>query len=309
VPHALRLLGIHKRYRVGLGSCRATVDALRGVTLHVRSAEVVAIVGRPGSGKSTLLMCAAGLLRPDRGRVRWFGQGATPAGRPAGVLYRSVPSQYGCMTVAESLLHAALHRELTPSPDAVERALDRVGLLTAAAVRLSRLGAGEMRRLALAELALSPPRIALLDDVAEESDPAGSRAILDTIAWLSARGVTVVASTGDARTLASIASRVLALEHGQLRAPATPLPRALELTVDHAPRVASRLARQRPARSAGPRTVRVALGGSSAEEVLSECRRLGIAVHGSRVVLVGSLSRARVAEAAPPSVDRSSSVL
>ena len=148
----------------------------------------------------------------------------------------------------------------------------------------------------------------MLDDVAEEADQASSRAILDTIAWLSSRGVTVVASTGDARTLAAVASRVLALEHGQLRAPATPLPRALELTVDHAPRVASRLGRQRPARSAGPRTVRIALGGSSAEEVLAECRRLGIAVHGSRVVLVGSLSRARVAEDAQPSVDRSSSV-
>jgi ABC-type multidrug transport system ATPase subunit len=308
VPHALRLFGIHKRYRVGLGSCRATVDALRGVTLHVRAAEVVAIVGRPGSGKSTLLMCAAGLLRPDRGRVHWFGHGATPAGRPAGVLYRSVPSHYGCMTVSESLVQAALHRDRTPSPEAVHRALDRVGLRAAASVRLSRLSAGELRRLALAELALSPPRIALLDDVAEEADAASSRAILDTIAWMSGRGVTVVASTGDARTLAAVASRVLALEHGQLRPPAMPLPRALELTVDHAPRVASRLARQRPARSAGPRTVRIALGGSSAEEVLAECRRLGIAVHGSRVVLVGSLSHTRVAEAAHPSVDRSSSV-
>jgi energy-coupling factor transporter ATP-binding protein EcfA2 len=212
------------------------------------------------------------------------------------------------MTVAESLWHAALHRELTPTPESMERALDRVGLAAAASVRLSRLGSGELRRLALAELALSPPRIALLDDVAEEADPASSRAILDTIAWLSARGVTIVVSTGDARTLAAVASRVLALEHGQLRAPATPLPRALELTVDHAPRIASRLARHRPARSAGPRTVRVALGGSSAEEVLAECRRLGIAVHGSRVVLVGSLSHARVAEAAQPSVDRSSGV-
>src|SRR5688572_24964621 len=162
MSHPLRLSNIHKRYRVGLGNCRATVEALRGVTLHVRPAEVVVITGPPGSGKSTLLMCAAGVLRPDRGRVQWFGETASPAGRPPGVIYRSVPSHYGCMTVAESLTHAMLHRDVTPQPSALHRALDRVALAPAASLRLSRLGAGELRRLALAEIVLAPPRIALL---------------------------------------------------------------------------------------------------------------------------------------------------
>lgn len=300
MAHPLRLFGIHKRYQVGLGSCRATVEALRGVTLHVRPAEVVVIAGPPGSGKSTLLMCAAGLLRPDRGRVHWFGESGTPAGRPPGVMYRSVPSHYGCMTVAESLTHAMLRRDVTPTANALRRALERVGMDKVASVRVSRLAAGELRRLALAELVLAPPRIALLDDIADEPDAVRGREIPDIIAWLSARGVTVLVSAANARTLAAVASRVLALEQGRLRALSAPLPRALELTVDQAPRVASRLGRYRPVRSAGPGTVRVALGGASAEEVLAECRRLGIVVHGSRIVMVGSLSRARVAEEPAP---------
>lgn len=173
-------------------------------------------------------------------------------------------------------------------------------MASAGSVRLSRLGAGELRRVALAEMVLSPPRIAILDDIAEEADAASTRVILDTLAWLASRGVTVLTSSGDARTLAAVASRVLSLDGGRLRAPAAPLPRALELTVDQAPRVASRLGRDRSARSAGPRTVRVALGGASAEEVLAECRRLGIIVYGSRIVLVGSLSHSRVAEEHTP---------
>ena len=300
MSHALRLSGIHKRYRVGLGSCRGTVEALRGVTLHVRPGEVVVITGRPGSGKSTLLMCAAGLLRPDRGRVHWFGGAASPAGRPPGVLYRSVPSHYGCMTVAESLTHAMLRRDITPRGTALRRALDRVGMGQCDAVRLSRLSASELRRVALAEMVLSPPRIALLDDIADEPGSESTREVPEAIAWLAARGVTVVVSAASARTLAAVASRVLSLEEGRLHALSAPLPRALELTVDHAATVASRLARHRPARSAGPRTVRVALGGTSAEDVLAECRRLGITVHGSRIILVGSLSRARVAEGPAP---------
>ena len=300
MSHALRLSGIHKRYRVGLGNCRGTVEALRGVTLHVRPGEVVVITGRPGSGKSTLLMCAAGLLRPDRGRVHWFGEGASPAGRPPGVIYRSVPSHYGCMTVTESLTHAMLRRDITPRQSALRHALDRVGMAQSDSVHLSRLSAGELRRLALAEMVLSPPRIALLDDIADEADAQSTREVPAAIAWLATRGVTAVVSADSARTLAAVASRVLTLEEGRLRALSAPLPRALELTVDHAPRVASRLGRDRPARSAGPRTVRVALGGASAEDVLAECRRLGIAVHGSRIILVGSLSRARVAESPAP---------
>ena len=304
MSYALRLFGIHKRYRVGLGSCRATVDALRGVTLHVRPAEVVVIAGRPGCGKSTLLLCAAGLMRPDKGRVHWFGESPSPAGRPAGVLYRSVPSHYGCMTAAESLQHALVRRNLAPPAEALDCALQRVAMTSAADAHLSRLSAGELRRLALAEMVLLQPRLAMLDDIADAPDDTSARIIAETIAWLSACGVTILASARHAATLASAASRVLSLEDGRLRPPVDPLPRALELTVDHAPRVALRLARHRCARSAGPSTVRVALGGASAEEVLADCRRMGIAVHGSRVVLVGSLARARVAEEQTPSVDR-----
>jgi ABC-type multidrug transport system ATPase subunit len=296
MAHALRLFGIHKRYRAGHGGCHATVEALRGITLHVRAGEVVVVAGRPGSGKSTLLMCAAGLLRPDRGRVRWFGESASPAGRPPGVIYRSAPAPYGSMTVSESLAHSALRRAVYPSANALRHALEQVALGTVAAQRVSRLGAGELRRLALAEMVLSAPRIALLDDIADANDLESACVIIDVIAWLAKRGVTVLATTGQARTLAAVASRVFALDEGRLKAPAAPLPRALELTVDHAPRVASTLGRHRSARTAGARTVRIALGGASAEEVLAECRRLGIAVHGSRIILVGSLSRAQVAE-------------
>ncbi|MDQ4080480.1 MAG: ATP-binding cassette domain-containing protein, partial [Gemmatimonadota bacterium] len=179
MAHALRLFGIHKRYRVGHGGCHATVDALRGITLHVRAEEVVVIAGRPGSGKSTLLMCAAGLLRPDRGRVRWFGESASPAGRPPGVIYRSAPAPYGSMTVSESLAHSALRRAVYPSPTALRHALERVSLGTVATQRVSRLGGGELRRLALAETILAAPRIALLDDIADDDDTESAKVIVD----------------------------------------------------------------------------------------------------------------------------------
>lgn len=73
MPLALEVIGLRKRFRAGAGSCTGTVSVLRGLDLEVRSGESVSIVGEPGSGRSTLLLCLAGLLGPDEGVLRWFG--------------------------------------------------------------------------------------------------------------------------------------------------------------------------------------------------------------------------------------------
>jgi ABC-type sugar transport system ATPase subunit len=70
---ALEFFGVTKRYLAGTRGCSAHADALRGVDMSVSDGESVALVGSAGSGKSTLLFLAAGLLAPDTGVVRWFG--------------------------------------------------------------------------------------------------------------------------------------------------------------------------------------------------------------------------------------------
>jgi ABC-type ATPase involved in cell division len=71
--HAFVAQRLTKRFVAGIPGCRAEVTVLRGVSLEVANGEVLVIVGGAGSGKSTLLLCAAGLLRPDSGLLRWFG--------------------------------------------------------------------------------------------------------------------------------------------------------------------------------------------------------------------------------------------
>jgi ABC-type nitrate/sulfonate/bicarbonate transport system ATPase subunit len=74
VSIALEIRGVAKRYVAGFGGCLASVDALRSVDLSVCPGDVIAVVGPPGAGKSTLLLAAAGLLVPDRGEIRWYGE-------------------------------------------------------------------------------------------------------------------------------------------------------------------------------------------------------------------------------------------
>jgi len=84
---ALELSGIVKRYVAGVPSCSIRADVLRGIDLTVHSGESVAVVGGASAGKSTLLLCAAGLLRPDAGVVRWFDDCSTAAGALRSTFY------------------------------------------------------------------------------------------------------------------------------------------------------------------------------------------------------------------------------
>jgi ABC-type glutathione transport system ATPase component len=70
---ALEFHNVSKRYLAGMRGCSAHADVLRGIDLSVFDGESVALIGAAGSGKSTLLLLAAGLLVPDAGVIRWFG--------------------------------------------------------------------------------------------------------------------------------------------------------------------------------------------------------------------------------------------
>ncbi|MGH7618467.1 MAG: ABC transporter ATP-binding protein [Gemmatimonadaceae bacterium] len=70
---ALEMCGVAKRYTAGAGGCVASANVLRSIDLMVCAGDATAVVGPPGSGKSTLLLAAAGLLVPDAGEIRWFG--------------------------------------------------------------------------------------------------------------------------------------------------------------------------------------------------------------------------------------------
>ncbi len=74
MPLALEVRSLRKRFCVGAGACLASAEVLRGVDLEVEAGESVAVVGPPGAGKSTLMLCAAGLLKPEAGELRWFGE-------------------------------------------------------------------------------------------------------------------------------------------------------------------------------------------------------------------------------------------
>ena len=190
----LSLRALRKSYRSGVPGCSATVRVLRRVDLDVAPGEVVGIVGAPGSGKSTLLLCAAGLLRPDAGAVE----------RPRPGAYISVlPPAYRWMSVIDIVaLTIRVYR-----PHAVRESLERVGLGPDLARPIGQLSPEAVARLHIACLLITQPSLALFDGP-----------ITALINLLPAAGITVVLAARDPRAIDAMATRVIVLADGVLRA-------------------------------------------------------------------------------------------
>ena len=192
----LALRGISKTYTAGIRGCSATVRVLRDLDLDVSGGEVVGVYAPPASGKTTLLMCAAGLLRPDRGSVAWFGCAAKRDGAiPDGIAYVSDrPFPYAFLSVREAVEYAAIVRDLPLSDHAarVSETLEHTKLAAVAHRRVDALDGAQTSRLALASALLARPRLLVVDDLGSGCDAPATRDILTLLRGCAAQGAGVL---------------------------------------------------------------------------------------------------------------------
>lgn len=134
---------------------RPGAPVLRGVSLRVRRGEWVALMGGNGSGKSTLLRAAAGLLTPQRGKVR--------RGRVAYVAQDPHANVVG-ETVMEDVSFGLRLSHGEPNPAHVRSALNAVGMEWAAERPMGSLSGGEVQRVALAGALAAGAELLLLDE-------------------------------------------------------------------------------------------------------------------------------------------------
>lgn len=171
----------------------AGVDAVRGLSLVVPAQSVYGFLGPNGAGKSTTIRMILGLLQPDRGTIRLFGEivrpGRTKALRRIGSLVEA-PSLYLHLTARENL---EVHRLLLDAPrKAIDEALDIVDLRSEADQIVRGYSSGMKQRLGLAQALLGKPELLLLDEPTNALDPAGIHEIRSLIRDLPARSQATV---------------------------------------------------------------------------------------------------------------------
>ncbi len=217
----IRTENLSKRYDLA-GSA---LEALHGVTLHIRRGEYAAIVGPSGSGKSTLMNILGCLDTPTSGSYRLHGRDVStlsPAelarvrGEEIGFVFQGfqlLPRLTAVENVALPLLLCGM-----PPARRLERAsllLRQVGLGDRLHHRPSQLSGGQQQRVAVARALARDPAVLLADEPTGNLDAAATGEVLALLEALNRQGRTVVLITHDAQ-VARRAGRQLCISGGRL---------------------------------------------------------------------------------------------
>jgi putative ABC transport system ATP-binding protein len=217
---AVLIESMTRTYGVGLRA----ITALDNVSLAFPAGSFTAVMGPSGSGKSTLLQCAAGLDRPDSGKVSIGGTELSGLGET--VLTRLRRDRVGFVFQSFNLmpsLTAAQNVELPlrlagrkADQKAIRAALATVGLVDRARHRPSELSGGEQQRVAIARALVTSPQVLFADEPTGALDTSTSRDVLQLLSGLvTERRQTVIVVTHDPMA-AAYAGRVIFLADGRI---------------------------------------------------------------------------------------------
>jgi putative ABC transport system ATP-binding protein len=217
---AVLIESMTKTYGIGPG----TITAIDNVSLSCPVGSFTAVMGPSGSGKSTLLQCAAGLDRPDSGKVSIGGIELSGLGETA--LTRLRRDRVGFVFQSFNLmpsLTAAQNVELPlrlagrkVDPKAIQAALATVGLADRARHRPSELSGGQQQRVAIARALATSPQVLFADEPTGALDTSTSRDVLELLRRLvTEQKQTVIVVTHDPMA-AAYADRVIFLADGRI---------------------------------------------------------------------------------------------
>jgi len=196
--------------------------AVDRIDLEVPDRAVYGFLGPNGSGKTTTIRMLLGLISATAGDISLFGSPMPSAARTAlprvGSLVEG-PAFHPYLSGRANLARLdAADRYSDPgtSGSRIDAALDRVGLLAAAAKRYRAYSLGMRQRLAIAASLLMPRDLLVLDEPTNGLDPQGTREVRHLISDLAADGATVLISSHLLAEVEQICSHVGVMYQGRL---------------------------------------------------------------------------------------------
>ena len=211
---------VTKSYLVG----KRRVEILHGVSLSVRTGEMVAVMGPSGSGKSTLLYCLAGLEEPSSGDVALGGRPLASCSRAdlarmrrsdVGFVFQS----YNLIPTLTAFENVALPYRLQrrrPPVEMIEQTLASVGLAERATARPPSMSGGEQQRVALARVLAQQPRIVFADEPTGALDTRSGTLVLAELQRIAHHPEQCVLVVTHDPSVAATCDRVLFMQDGLL---------------------------------------------------------------------------------------------
>ena len=191
--------------------------ALQNVTFQAETGEQIAVIGPNGAGKSTLLKVAAGLIKPDNGRVEMYGYEPNKHICIAYVPQRSEIDWQFPVTVADVVMMGRtkqiglFRRPRKHDRDVVMDSLTRVQAADLAHKQIGALSGGQQQRVFIARALAMDTNLLLMDEPFGGLDISSQQAIFDILDGVRSDGVTVLLATHDLGMAAERFDRVMLL--------------------------------------------------------------------------------------------------
>jgi branched-chain amino acid transport system ATP-binding protein len=211
------------------------ITALDDVSITVEPGEPVGLIGPNGAGKTTFFNCLLGMLRCDRGRVRFDGRDITrmPVYKRSrlgfGRTFQRVELFTGTtvrdhMLVAERARHGAgrlwkdflnLARPTADEDERVDRTLELLGLVDVADTPIESLSLGRARLVELGRALMTDPKLLLLDEPSSGLDQSETMDLVGTLQAVQRdRGIAVLLVEHDVEMVQAFATRLYVLDFG-----------------------------------------------------------------------------------------------
>ena len=197
--------------------------------LAVAEGEIIGLIGPNGAGKSTFFNCLAGDLASTSGRVVFGGRDvtrATPEAHARLGMGRTfqVPATFEDMTVLENVMVGAFlrHADRKAARAAAHSVVERVGLGELAQVRAHSLGTPSRKRLEIARVLASEPRLLLLDEALAGLTPAEIARAIELVRQIHAAGITIVIVEHIMEVILSLAQHIIVFNEGRIIASGSP---------------------------------------------------------------------------------------
>ncbi|CBJ44465.1 ABC transporter ATP-binding protein [Ralstonia solanacearum] len=188
--YAIDVYGLNKHF--------GDKHVVRDLSMRVARGEIFGFLGPNGSGKTTSIRMMCGLLTPDSGSGTCLGydilRQSDQIKRRAGYMTQRF-SYWDDLSIRENLDFVARLYEMPNRREAVDRALDSLGLASRARQLAGALSGGWKQRLALAACMLHQPDLLLLDEPTAGVDPKARRDFWEELHRLAAQGISVLVST------------------------------------------------------------------------------------------------------------------
>jgi len=209
-----------------LKSFYSRLCALKGVSLHIKEGEIIALIGANGAGKTTLLNSIMGLISSKEGEILLLNENITKF-PPQQIIKRGISlvpegrQLFAPLAVIDNLILGAYHRYQKDGKAEIRRDLEVIFehfpiLKERKKQPAGILSGGEQQMLAIGRALMAKPKLLLMDEPSTGLAPLVAREIFHIVSKLRDRGTTVFLAEQNARAALKIADRGYVMETGRI---------------------------------------------------------------------------------------------